>query len=287
MNISKIVLGTAQFGFDYGVNNSTGKPSEKSVAEILNFAKSKGIDELDTADGYGESADVLGRYFIEHKNSFKVMTKFSKSNELNFSEIFNESIRRLQIEKLEGYYFHRFSDFLGFDEYDQVHSLKKSGKLKKLAVSLYSNEDLEIASEHPEIDLIQLPFNLLDRGERKVELLMKAKKLGKQIYVRSAFLQGLFFMDPAKLPAKLQPFGETIREIRELAEFYQMSVEEVCLNYVYHKNYIDKVVIGVDSCAQLEKNVNSLHESFSKDLELKLEQLIVNDVSLLNPSNWK
>lgn len=286
MKNSKIVLGTAQFGLNYGINNPIGKPCADTVFEILDKAAILGISELDTADGYGEATEVLRRYFLKAPHCFNLMSKCSLQDELSFTEIFNESLKRLGVGTMEGYYFHRFSDFVNFKDFNQVHLLKKAGKLKHLAVSLYTDEDLEIASEHPEVDLIQLPFNILDRGRHKVELLKKAKSHNKKIYVRSVFLQGLFFMSVDKLPPKLRCFEKVITEISLLAEEYNMSIEELCLNYVYHKDFIDKLVLGIDSSAQLTANLNSLHSVFPKELEHCLEQIQLSDLSLLNPNNW-
>ena len=52
---NKIILGTAQFGLDYGINNQNGKVSDKDVDQILNYAFESGIKELDTASSYGNS----------------------------------------------------------------------------------------------------------------------------------------------------------------------------------------------------------------------------------------
>ena len=40
-DLSKLVLGTAQFGFDYGIANQVGQPSYQAVLKILERA-SKG-----------------------------------------------------------------------------------------------------------------------------------------------------------------------------------------------------------------------------------------------------
>ena len=36
---NKMVLGTAQFGLDYGITNLSGIPSEKEISKILDFAE--------------------------------------------------------------------------------------------------------------------------------------------------------------------------------------------------------------------------------------------------------
>ena len=59
------MLGTAQFGMDYGIANVLGKPTEAEVARILEQAWSYGIRIFDTAPNYG-SEEVLGKFFKEH-----------------------------------------------------------------------------------------------------------------------------------------------------------------------------------------------------------------------------
>ena len=39
----KLILGTVQFGLDYGINNSLGKPSQKNIARILDHAYQNGM----------------------------------------------------------------------------------------------------------------------------------------------------------------------------------------------------------------------------------------------------
>ncbi len=75
----KIILGTAQFGLNYGINNLTGKPSNLQVIEILNFASENRIKILDTADAYGDAAEIIGLYNESFPTRFLLNTKFTKS----------------------------------------------------------------------------------------------------------------------------------------------------------------------------------------------------------------
>jgi len=62
LNITeKMVLGTAQFGMDYGIANINGKPKKKEVFDILDLAWKKGIRRFDSAPGYGSEA-LLGEF---------------------------------------------------------------------------------------------------------------------------------------------------------------------------------------------------------------------------------
>ena len=70
---SKIVLGTAQFGLKYGINNKTGLVDECSLNSILNYAINSGIQLIDTAYNYGNSEERLGVYLSSlFKSGFKI-----------------------------------------------------------------------------------------------------------------------------------------------------------------------------------------------------------------------
>lgn len=71
--VGRIALGTAQFGLDYGISNLGGQTSHSELQAILELASESGIDCLDTAIGYGNSEENLGRAGVD---SFKVVTKF-------------------------------------------------------------------------------------------------------------------------------------------------------------------------------------------------------------------
>ena len=70
--ISKISLGTAQFGLDYGIANQKGKISFSNAEKIIEFALSKNIKRIDTASAYGDSEKVLGRIGVKN---FKITSK--------------------------------------------------------------------------------------------------------------------------------------------------------------------------------------------------------------------
>ena len=195
-------------------------------------------------------------------------------------EAFEKSCKNLGVSSLDGYYFHRFQDFKNFSEFDCVDELKRTGRLKKFAVSLYTLEELEIAVNSKEVDLIQLPFNVFDRSPEKIELF---KKL---IYIRSAFLQGLFFRDVETLPEKLLPLKDALIELHRLVKNYHVSMEDLCLKFAIDQSYIDKVLIGVDSMAQLENNLRSLDCQLPQKLVEDVLAIKIDRPDLLNPVNW-
>lgn len=286
MNTEKIVLGTVQFGLNYGINNSLGRPDLTKVQEILNLASNNGINELDTADAYGEAAEVLKTCLGENSVKFKIMSKCTIERSEDFSKAFHGSLKRLGQKQLEGYYFHRFSDYKNFHHFDQIEKLKAEGLLKYLAVSLYELDELKIAAVDPSVDVIQIPLNVLDCSDEKKKLLELAKNNNKLIYIRSAFLQGLFFKKPSELPAQLKPLGPALETIQRLALKYEMKIEQLCLNFCLHLPFVDKVIIGVDSADQLQSNLELLLPEFSREIVEDIYQIKVIEPKLLNPASW-
>ena len=55
----KLIIGTAQWGLDYGISNSNGKTGKCEIANILETANKYGINTLDTASAYGDAEKVI------------------------------------------------------------------------------------------------------------------------------------------------------------------------------------------------------------------------------------
>ena len=54
---NKVIIGTAQFGLDYGIANSVGKMKTNEIKKIIKYAKKNNIINIDTAHAYGDSEE--------------------------------------------------------------------------------------------------------------------------------------------------------------------------------------------------------------------------------------
>ena len=95
---NKIALGTAQFGMDYGINNTRGKLPKNEVFEILNLASKSGVDTLDTAYSYGESETLIGEFIAKNKKGFHIISKLPKCEISEVENILNSSLFKLNID---------------------------------------------------------------------------------------------------------------------------------------------------------------------------------------------
>lgn len=275
--MGKLVLGTVQFGLQYGVN-SAGRPSEDAVKDILAEAAKGGIATLDTSSAYGNSEEILGECITPNEN-FKIVSKYPKG-ETTVGEMFNSSLKRLNVEKLYGYLLHHFEVYKNNPQvWDEFVALKESGKVQKIGFSLYYPDELELILKNGSpFDIIQVPFNIFDK--KFLPLMKELHEKGVEIHVRSTFLQGLFFKDRNALPEKLQPMKKYLLQLDEFSKKRGLSISEIALNYNLQKPYIDGVLIGVDNVEQLQMNLNSVKDT-PVDIEIEIKEQ-----ELLNPVNW-
>ena len=286
---SKIVLGTAQFGLDYGINNKTGQVTEIEIKNILELARSNEIYLIDTAYLYGNSESRLGEAFEKNGTEFKIISKLPKCSKNEVRNYYKKSWNRLNKTKIYGYLYHNFETYLNDKStFAELINLKKEKKVEKIGFSLYYPRELEILfHENIPFDLLQVPYNLLDR--RFETYFSELKNRNIEIHVRSIFLQGLFFKDYNGLGNKLLAFKNFLIELNKFAKKNGIHLDEIALGFALTNSLIDKVVIGVDNSDQLskliaiEKNIfNS--KVFSEVNEIISGQKISED--LLIPSNW-
>ena len=126
----KIILGTVQFGLDYGINNSSGKPDKAKVFDILKEAYDQGIRVLDTADGYGDSSELISAFTKESGKKFKLISKFVVQDKSESAhQIFSKTLQRLECDSLECYFFHRFDDYKCFQDFEGLLFLVDDGRI--------------------------------------------------------------------------------------------------------------------------------------------------------------
>lgn len=281
----KIVLGTVQLGLPYGINNQAGQPSRQEAFDILDFAFQQGIHTLDSADGYGEALQVVGEYEKLHHRNFRIINKF-KFDQEPLKEKLNRSLQKLGTSSLSCYMYHSFDDYAAGSYRRELLDFRERGHIGAIGVSLYDSAQLAKVVNDREISIIQLPVNLLDLSDEKVDLLQQAKSNHTEVHARSVFLQGIFFRDPATLTGNLTALKPYIEQLQARARETGRNLNAVTLNFVLNKKYIDKVVVGVDHVTQLASNLEAIDSHF-RDADWMRIAVKDEHLYLLNPGNWK
>lgn len=288
-NDNKIVLGTVQMGLDYGINNKKGKIPFEESQKILNKAYFSGINTLDTAELYGEAHNVIGRF---HENNpsikFNINTKIPNNINLNQLEFKIESyLDVLRVDHLETIMFHSFESYEKNEEIlTKLISLKNNGIIKNIGVSIYKNIEIQNLLIDVSIDVVQLPFNVLDNLNLKDRLFEKLKDKNKLIHTRSAFLQGLFFKDLNDKNRIVQQLKTELNLLKNLLLEYNCSIEQLAVSYCYMQKEVDKIILGVDSLDHLNLNLQAAKFNLTNEILEKIHKIKIQDINLLNPSLW-
>jgi len=284
----KLALGTAQFGLKYGVANNYGKVSQQEAKSILQFASDNGIDTIDTAIAYGESEKRLGEIGVR---SWQIISKLPVIPEdcpdiLQWvTEAVGGSMQRLKVNKLYGLLLHRPQQLVekhGESLFSILQSLKHDGVVGKIGISIYDPSELDMLCSRFQFDLVQAPFNILDRRLIETGWLDRLGELGTELHVRSVFLQGLLLMSSAHRPEKFKSWGPLWSDWDRWLYLNGITPLQACLRYVLSFPQISKVIVGVDSPQQLREILSASSGDFP---ELS-DTLKTSDLRLINPANW-
>ena len=203
----KLIIGTANFGSNYGVNYRKQNLNYKKISEIIKIIKINKINYIDTARSYKNTEQLLGKFDLKN---FKVITKIknidpkSESMESIKNQVF-KSLQCMKINKIYGLLIHNPEEMKkksGFKIYKSLKILKKRGLVKKIGYSINSPSDLDNLYKKFKPDLIQVPLNVFDQRILETGWLKKLQKDKVEIHVRSIFLQGLLLKQKKKFAEK-------------------------------------------------------------------------------------
>lgn len=288
MKLNKLILGTAQFGLNYGVNNKAGKPAKESVFEILKQAYDKGVRILDTAESYGDSHHLIGEYHELYQNQpFNIITKLPHEFDATIEEKIKAYISELKVPQLYSLLFHSFDSYKKNKfSVNLLNDLKSRKLINTIGVTVYTNEQLDEVILDDLIDVIQLPYNVFDNDSQRGELMLKAKSMNKIVHSRSAFLQGLFFTPINSEHHIAKMLEKELNFIRNLSIKYNVSIQSLALNYCLANVNIDNVIIGIDNIEQLDQNIKLSYVLLDPQLKREINTIKIQNINLLNPSLW-
>ena len=286
--MTELVLGTVQFGLDYGITNTSGEISDSSLKEMLSFAELNDINLFDTAADYGNSQYRLGQ-LAQAGSITRYVTKFSlpsDGSKPTSGNIFRDSMDLLKVKKLHGVLFHKLSD-LSDPRFEDTLNILREGRdndiLSRIGVSIYKRADLLLALEvFPDLDLLQLPANVLDVNLLESDEVRMLKSRGIEVHVRSVFLQGMLLTSPNQLSDFFEPLKPALITLQNVAAETGKSVLELLLAKIRHHSSVDAVVVGATTLGELTE-ITSAWKSASEFEDFELPGVPRN---ILDPRLW-
>lgn len=262
----KLGIGTVQFGMDYGVSNKNGQVSLEEIKKILQYAQSNNIDTIDTAQAYGKSEEILGKFDL---SKFRIVTKIFEPS------LFEQSLKNLNVSNVYGLLWHD-EDSFNESDWEMLQKYKAQNLVEKIGVSVYTPEKLDFIVDNFDIDLVQIPVNILD--QRFLKLLPKLKEKNIEVHSRSTFLQGLLLMNTKDV----NPY---FNEIKPLLDELPENKLQAAIQFVKNNNFIDRIIVGVTS----ESEIQEIYTNYVKKEATNIDyaKFSIKDEKFINPSNWR
>ena len=264
--LSSMTIGTVQLGMNYGIANEGGKPDEEKSFSMLRAAFENGVTALDTARAYGDSEDVIGRFLGTWQGERPyIATKIKQcpDNETSFEKhainSIETSLGKLGVDKVDTLMLHSPSDLFKFGKnaVDVLESIQKRGYAERIGVSVYVANEVEEMLKYPSLTVTQVPMSIFDQRLIASGTVNKLKERDCVVFVRSVFLQGLFFLDPDKMtdPILLEHAAPKIRILRDIAAAEGMSIAELAIAFMRDTVGVTSLVLGADTAEQVKENI--------------------------------
>jgi aryl-alcohol dehydrogenase-like predicted oxidoreductase len=285
----KLVMGTAQLGFNYGVLQK--KINLKEIKPIKNFLFKCNINIIDTAINYGDSEKIIGSSYL---NKLKIITKIKipilkkKILKTWLLEQIQSSLKKLKINYIYGLLVHDYRDLLGDRGKcyaELLKDLKKKKIIKKIGISIYDPKELDLIQKIFKPDIVQAPFNVFDQRLKNSGWLDKLKKSNVKIYARSCFLQGLLINYSQINRIKNKTFTDHKMYLDSWfhwCRINKISSLKACLAFLKQQKKIDYLVVGFDNFNQLKEIVKNFNQK-----SISIPDIFNNtNLNLIDPRKW-
>ena len=280
--IKRLVIGSANFTQKYGADRI--KLNYKENKKILKLAKNIGIYEIDTAKTYLKSKDI----FLDIDKKFKFSSKIipnSKWVSLEFCQKTLENhFRSFNTNKIETLLFHDTKILFtkkGMKIFKNLEVLKKKKYFKKIGLSIYDTSCLNYLNSNYNFDVVQCPYNILDKRILTTGWYDKLKNQGIETHIRSIFLQGLLVNKSFYKKFYFKKWQKLFFNWFQNLESNNISPIDYCLSDLLNFDF-DKIIIGINNSENLKEIIN-----FKTVKKNKMINFNISDTKLIDPRNWK
>jgi aryl-alcohol dehydrogenase-like predicted oxidoreductase len=294
-----------------GLSQGYGKPlPDPQRLALLDRAYEIGATFWDTSDFYGDSEDLLGKWFARtgKRNDIFLATKFGGVivNDAAFSfrgdaayveEACNKSLGRMGIEYIDLYYPHRLSGSTPVEHIVQeMVELKKQGKIRHLGLSEVSVETLRRAHAVHPISAVQVEYSLFttEIEDSKVGLLTACRELGVAVVGYSPLSRGMLtgqIRNPGDLEVddyrRLNPrFSEEnfpknlaiVDAVRDIATGKGCTVGQLAIAWLLSQGEDIFPIPGTTKSKYLEENFAAVNVVLSTQEVARIRTLVDNAV---------
>jgi aryl-alcohol dehydrogenase-like predicted oxidoreductase len=311
--VSELCLGTMTFG-GKGFWTAIGQVPQDEVNQIVKTSVEKGINFIDTANGYSEglSETMLGIALKElgiPRQEVFVATKVrirmgAGANQVGLSRLHimdsvNDSLQRLNLSHIDLLYIHGVDPITPLEETMRgLEDVVRSGKVRYLGVSNHPAWMMMKANAYADkmgwtkFVASQNYYTIASRDiEREIIPMAINENIGIMPWspLAGGFLSGKYTRHNEKAgdsrrdafdfpPINKQKAYDLINLMAEIGQHHNVSIANVALNWVIRQPGMTSTIIGAKNLLQLNDNIASAN------LELTSEELQkLTDASSLTP----
>lgn len=278
---SKIILGTANFGQQYGLDRGFSGISREKAQQIMCSALESGVNRIDTAQSYGKAMDIC--FSHSNANRFRVSgkIKFGKSLDRLANVCFEKKVCfDSMMVHLDPRELPCTDDLLSY-----LNKMEKYSCFGKTGLSIYNESDVDTKILKA-IKTLQIPYSIFDRRFKDSGYIDAAKAEGVEIHARSIFLQGLILLDVKELSQYFHRFRPSFKLFEEFCLKANVTKHQAALNFVLAEEKIDGLVVGFDSEKQLAATI--AQETQLTDREMSnVPNFTKNELPLILPYLWQ
>lgn len=298
----RLTLGSAQWGMPYGIANHAGPPSDEALDAMLALAHEAGVRTIDTARAYGASEARIGQVLSEAPSSeeWRVITKLAPDVHEpgvgiadcleRVSDSLTESRAALGRDELPVVLLHRFAHRhdCGGKLWRTLLAERDAGRIGQLGISAGNPEEAWAALDDPDVEVLQVASSLLDLRLVRQGFFPRARELGRTIYVRSVFLQGVAHLQPTTLPTFLAPAAEALGTIHAAAERLRVTPRALFIAFARELLPGTHPIVGCETEGQLTELLTDWSDERIDVVALAqlVEALPTLEAEVVDPSYW-
>lgn len=290
INVPPLCIGTWAWGDKVFWNYGEGY-GEEQLQAAFTAAVDAGVTFFDTAEvyGLGLSEQFLGKFIKQTSEKVQTATKFGplpwRWDGKSVSEALTESLKRLQLERIELYQVHwPFTFFLSQETLmNTLADEVQTGRIGAIGVSNYSASEMInihkiLSARGIPLAVNQVRYSLLTRQIESNGILQTARELGVTILAYSPLAQGLLTgkyttsykptgarsIDPRFSRDGLNKIAPVLSLLQKIGNKYDRTPAQIALNWLIAQGNVIPIA-GVKNAEQVKQNVGALGWTMTKD----------------------
>lgn len=304
IKIAEISLGTWQVGGKWGDPFSHG-----NADAILNKAADMGVNFFDTADVYmdGESEKAVARLVKSRSEKIYIASKCGKrfnphtNDNYTVRELIGfveDSLKRTGLETIDLIQLHCPPSEVYYrpEVFEAFDRLIEQGKIGHLGVSVEKIEHALKAMEYPNVETVQIIFNLFRHRPRELFFeQVSARNIGVIVRVplASGLLSGKYDKNTTFEPGDHRhdnrqgekfdrgetfsgvPYNTGVETVQELEDLFPgVPMAQLALRWILMFDEVSCVIPGASKPGQVETNLKATElPPFTEDEMLKIDEL--------------